>query len=97
MYGAIKDYMSTKGEEFLNPIKEDLFIVLCQNVNEICENNTSNGFVNREGIIDGTYHLIYSLFEPLIKANVSLKSELEKQAKYSTKIILAPEKIKDIL
>ena len=99
MYGTIKHYMSTKGEEFHNPIKKDLFIVLCQSVEQIIRGNVSEDFIDTAGIVDDTYNLIYNMFKPLVETNNNLLKELEKQVKYGKgcKIIVDPESLKKLV
>lgn len=96
MYGFIKDYISKKQDEFLNPIKKDLFITLCLTIKDIVDGNVDgDGGVDYRGIIDDTYNTIYSsIFKPLAENNDNLLKELEKQIKYGTRITLENEVFK---
>ena len=97
MYGVIRQYMETKGDEFkMNPIAEDLFIVLTQNIDTIVTNNVSEGFYDRRKVVDDTYNLVYPMFKPLIEFINSLSKELEKEKKYGTRIMVTKEQFDDL-
>ena len=97
MYGIIKEYIETNGDEFkMNPIAEDLFITLALNIDAILRNNVSDGSYDRRKVIDDTYHLVYPMFRPLMKTIKSLSDELEKQMKYGTRITVTKEQFDNL-